>query len=130
MPDASPPPTFEHVSHMLAWEERTDTHAHTHDCMIPTSTKHHSQPSSPAPALPLVAAAPPTPPSLPPPLQGDRLEEDWVPEADDRPAEEVEKEAAAAEAKNRCAHAVLAAGVRVGAAVREGGIACWGRLVE
>jgi hypothetical protein len=35
--------------------------------------------------------------------QGDRLEEDWVPEADERPAEEVEKEAAAAEAKNRSA---------------------------
>jgi hypothetical protein len=34
-------------------------------------------------------------------LQGDRLEEDWVPEADERDAEEVEKEAAAAEAKNR-----------------------------
>lgn len=35
--------------------------------------------------------------------QGDRLEEDWVPEQDERPAEEVEKEAAAAEAKNRWA---------------------------
>lgn len=35
--------------------------------------------------------------------QGDRLEEDWVPEQDERPAEEVEKDAAAAEAKNRWA---------------------------
>lgn len=34
-------------------------------------------------------------------VQGDRLEEDWVPEHDERPAEELEKEAAAAEAKNR-----------------------------
>lgn len=34
-------------------------------------------------------------------VQGDRLEEDWVPEQDERPAEEIEKESRAAEAKNR-----------------------------
>eukprot|EP00879_Flechtneria_rotunda_P027801 GHRR01029801.1.p1 GENE.GHRR01029801.1~~GHRR01029801.1.p1 ORF type:complete len:544 (+),score=208.73 GHRR01029801.1:463-2094(+) len=33
--------------------------------------------------------------------QGDRLEEDWVPTVDDRPADEVENEARAAEAQNR-----------------------------
>jgi hypothetical protein len=33
--------------------------------------------------------------------QGDRLEEDWVYQEDERPAEEIEKESAAAEAKSR-----------------------------
>lgn len=37
-------------------------------------------------------------------LQGDRLEEDWVPLQDERPQEEIEKEARAAEAKNRYGH--------------------------
>jgi peptidyl-prolyl cis-trans isomerase-like 4 len=34
-------------------------------------------------------------------LQGDRLEEDWVPVEDARPAEEIEKESREAEARNR-----------------------------
>jgi len=34
-------------------------------------------------------------------LQGDRLEEDWQPLEDERPAEEIEKETRAAEATNR-----------------------------
>eukprot|EP00878_Enallax_costatus_P005171 GHUV01005434.1.p1 GENE.GHUV01005434.1~~GHUV01005434.1.p1 ORF type:complete len:492 (+),score=89.17 GHUV01005434.1:32-1477(+) len=43
------------------------------------------------------------PDASPPPTfeHGDRLEEDWVPEHDDRPPDEVEKEARAAETKSR-----------------------------
>jgi hypothetical protein len=33
--------------------------------------------------------------------QGDRLEDDWVYQEDNRPAEEIEKESAAAEGKSR-----------------------------
>jgi peptidyl-prolyl cis-trans isomerase-like 4 len=35
-------------------------------------------------------------------MQGGRLEEDWVPVEDERPAEEIEKESREAEARNRC----------------------------